>query len=101
MQLTNSEDARLYENMGFLEFGSPFMQQWTSGVVSPTSGIINGELLHEVKPGPALEKAMRQSHESVAQGKIAARSSFASSRSESQAVDYAQASLLLSHVLAT
>jgi hypothetical protein len=77
MQLTNSEDARLYENMGFLEFGSPFMQAWTSGVVSPTSGVINGELLHEVKPGPALEKAMRQSHESVAQGKSAARSPFA------------------------
>ena len=88
MQLTNSEDARLYENMGFLEFGSPFMQAWTSGVVSPTAGVINGELFHEVKPGPAVEKAMRQSHESVAQGESAARSCLALSCSRDKALNF-------------
>lgn len=68
MQLTDSEDARATENVGFLEFGSPFMQAWTAGVVRPSGGVINGELLHEVKQGPAMDAAMQAMHESVAQG---------------------------------
>jgi len=68
MQLTDSEDARATENVGFLEFGSAFMQAWTAGVVAPEGGVINGELLHEVKEGPPMEAAMRAMHESVAQG---------------------------------
>jgi nicotinamidase-related amidase len=71
MQLTNSEDARASENMGFLEFGSAFMQAWTAGVVQPSAGVINGELFHEVKPGAAMDAALRATHSSVAQGGIA------------------------------